>query len=82
MMQDHLQRRFDQLLRQAKEPQFEILAREHIAAARELVDTLLAVGLLLPEEWKTYRAQCEATSVVVGAVESKRATDQSGGMKL
>jgi hypothetical protein len=75
MMTPHLQRRFDQLLRQAKDPQFEVLARELIYGARELVDTLLACGLLLPEEWKTYRAQIETTTLIVGAVELKRVTD-------
>lgn len=77
MMQQHLQRRFDQLLRQSKDPQFQILAREHVAAAGELLDTLLACGLLLPEEWRTYRAQVEATKLVVDAVELKRASDAS-----
>lgn len=77
MMQPFLQRRFDQLLRQAKDPQFQILAREHVAAAGELLDTLLSCGLLLPEEWRTYRAQVETTKLVVDAVELKRASDAS-----
>ena len=75
MMTPHLQRRFDQLLRQAKDPQFEVLARELVAAARELVDTLISCGLLLPDEWKTYRAQIETTTLIVGNAELKRVTD-------
>lgn len=75
MMQSHLQQRFDQLLAHAKDPKFEMIARERIAAANELVDTLLAVGLLMPEEWRTYRARVESTALIVGAVELKRAND-------
>lgn len=75
MMQPPLQQRFDQLLAHAKEPKFEMIARERIAAANELVDTLLLVGLLMPEEWRAYRAQVEAVTLIIGAVELKRATD-------
>lgn len=75
MMQPHLQQRFDQLLAHAKEPKLEMIAREQIAAANELVDTLLSVGLLMPEEWRAYRAQVEAVTLIIGAVELKRATD-------
>lgn len=75
MMQPHLQQRFDQLLAHAKDPKFEMIARERLAAATELVDTLLAIGLLMPEEWRTYRARVESTALIVGAVELKRCTD-------
>lgn len=75
MMSPILQQRFDQLLELAKEPKFSAVARENLASAKELVDTLLAVGLLLPEEYRAYRAQVATTAEVIGAVELKRATD-------
>lgn len=75
MMQPQLQERFDLLLRQAKDPRLESLARENLAAARELINTLLAVGLLLTEEWKAYYSQVETAMIKIGAVELKRVTD-------
>lgn len=75
MLTPALQRRFDQILAHAKDPKYECIARERIAAATELVDTVLACGLLLPEEWRAYRAQVEAATLMIGAVELKRVTD-------
>lgn len=75
MLQPALQERFDTLLAHAKNPAYKPIAYERLAAANELVDTVLACGLLLPEEWRLYRAQTESAALVVGAVELKRATD-------
>lgn len=75
MMQQPLQQRFDRLLSYIKNPSLRLLVGENVAAAKELLDTLLMCGLLLPEEWKAYQAQIESAKLVAGAVELKRVTD-------
>lgn len=79
MMQQPLQQRFNRLLDYIKSPSLRLLVGENVAAAKELIDTLLMCGLLLPEEWKMYQAQVEAAKLVAGAVELKRSTDTTRG---
>ena len=75
MMQPHLEQRFNRLLEYIKTPGLRLLVGENVAAAKELLDTLLACGLLLPEEWKVYQGQIESAKLVAGAIDLKRATD-------
>jgi len=75
MLQPPLQQRFDRLLSYIKNPSLRLLVGENVAAAKELLDTLLMCGLLLPEEWKAYQTQIESAKLVAGAVELKRVTD-------
>lgn len=55
MLKPHLQNRFDQLLAHSLDPKFHAIARERLAAANELVDTVLSLDLITPEEWREYR---------------------------
>lgn len=75
MMTPHLQQRFDQLLRFAKDPAHNLTAYENIAAAREMVDTLHMSHLLTSEEYNEYRALVTTARLVVSAAELKRADD-------
>ena len=75
MMQQPLLQRFNRLLEYIKNPSLRLLVGENVAASKELLDTLLMCGLLLPDEWKVYQAQIESAKLVAGAVELKRATD-------
>lgn len=77
MMISSLQQRFDQLLRFAANPAHNLMAHENIAAARELVDTLKAVGLLSEAEHNEYRAAISLVRLAVSAAELKRAEDVS-----
>lgn len=80
-MNAHLQERFAQLLAFAKDPKFQRTARENIAAARELVDTLLSCGLIGPQSYRAYQAQVTTAQLVVSAAELKRSTDTRKGCK-
>ena len=78
MMIKNLQERFDQLLGFIKDPRFNLTADANVAAARELLDTLLNSGLLLPDEYRAYQAQISSARLIAGATELKRETDKVG----
>lgn len=78
MMTKHLQERFDMLLGFVKNPSHNLTVSANVAAARELVDTLLHCGLLLPEEYRAYQAQITSARLIAGATELKRETDKVG----
>ncbi len=73
MMRPNLQQRFDQLLGFAKNPKSNLTARENIAAAKEMVDTLLSSGLLTTVEYKEYRSLVMTAQLVVSAAELEKA---------
>lgn len=75
MMTPHLQQRFDQLLRFAKDPAHNLTAYENIAAAREMVDTLHMSHLLTTVEYNEYRALVTTARLVVDAAALKRVDD-------
>lgn len=75
MMTPHLQQRFEQLLRFAKDPQYAVTARESVAAAKELVETLYSVELLTTAEYNDYRALWLLAKLDVSAAEDKRNAD-------
>lgn len=75
MMQTILRQRFTLLLDLAKDPRYQLVARENIAAAKELVDTLLACGMILPDQHRACRAEVFGASSVIGAAELKRGAD-------
>ncbi len=75
MMTPRLQQRFDQLLRFAADPTLPLLAYENIAAAKELVDTLKAVGGITDAERAEYRAEILIVRLAVSAAELKRAEE-------
>lgn len=77
MMNKHIQDRFDQLLGFIKNPMFNLTVEANVAAARELVDTLLHSGLLLPDEYRAYQTQIRTAKLVSGAVALKRDTDNA-----
>lgn len=71
VMGEYHQRRFDHLLAEAKDPKYARFAKENLARARELIDTLY-VSLLLDEDmWKAHIAQVLAAKLVVSAAELK-----------
>lgn len=76
MMQPILQERFDQLLGFIKNEQFKLTISENVAAARELLDTLLHSGLLTPDEYRAYHAQIRTALLAAGAIQLKRDTDK------
>lgn len=77
MMNKHIQDRFDQLLGFIKNPMLNLAVEANVAAARELVDTLLHSGLLLPDEYRAYHAQIRTARLVAGGNELKRETDNA-----
>lgn len=78
MMQPHIQQRFDQLLGFIKNPNYKLTMAESVAAARELLETLLHCGLLLPDEYRAYHLQIRTAQLAAGAIELKRETDKTG----
>jgi hypothetical protein len=72
MMPIILQERFEQLLRFAKDPAFRLTARENIAAAKELVETLMSTGHLEIIEYKAYRSMITTAGIMVGNDELRR----------
>lgn len=78
MMTQHIQERFDQLLGFIKDPRFSLTVEANVAAARELLDTLLHSGLLLPDEYRAYQSQISSARLIAGATELKRETDKAG----
>jgi hypothetical protein len=75
VMPEILKQRFDQLLALAKDPRWPVIARENIAAARELADTLHIAGLLDTNTWRAHLAECNTAQLVVSAAELKRAEE-------
>lgn len=75
MLKPHLQRRFDQLLAHSLDPKFHAIARERIAAANELVDTVLSLDLITPEEWRKYRDQTAEAVQLIAPNELQRVVD-------
>jgi hypothetical protein len=75
MMTPNLQQRFDQLLRFATDPKYTVTARENIAAAKEMVDTLYVSDLLSKVDYNEYRALVMTAQLAVSAAELKRARD-------
>lgn len=75
MMTPHLQQRFEQLLRFARDPAHSLNAYENIAAARELVETLQSSGLLSIPEYNEYRAQVTKDRLIVDAAVQRRVDD-------
>jgi len=72
MMPAILQERFEQLLTFAKSPEFRLTARENIAAAKELVETLMSTGHLEIIEYRAYRQLITTAGIMVGTAELKR----------
>ena len=75
MMTPHLQQRFEQLLRFAKDPQYCVTAHQNVAAAKELVETLYSVDLLTHAEYNEYRGLWLIAKLEVSAAEDKRVAD-------
>jgi hypothetical protein len=75
MLNPHLQRRFDQLLAHSLNPKFQAIARERIAAANELVDTVLALDLITPEQWRKYRDMTAEAVELIAPNELQRVID-------
>lgn len=73
MMPIILEERFQLLLKLAKDPKFCTVARENLAAAKELVDTLLATGHLSTIESRAYRSQCTTVGIMISRAEIERA---------
>lgn len=73
MMPAILQDRFDQLLAFAKDPKFSITARENLARAKELVDTLHITGYLNSAQYNAHHSQITTVGIMVGTAELKRA---------
>ena len=74
MMPITLQERFEQLLSFAKNPAFRLTARENIAAAKELVETLMSIGHLEIIEYKAYRSLITTAGIMLGTAELKRSS--------
>lgn len=72
MMPIYLEQRFHLLLEFAKDVKHPTVARENLAAAKELVDTLFATGHLDAVESRAYRKLCTAAGIMVGTSELKR----------
>lgn len=72
MMPNALLERFQQLLDFAKNPEFSIIARENIAAAKEMVETLLHTGHLNIIEYRAHHQLITTVSIMVGTAELKR----------
>lgn len=75
MMPIFLEQRFRLLLELAKNMKNPAVARENLAAARELVDTLFATGHLDIVESRAYRQTCTAVQVVISRAEISRGQD-------
>lgn len=69
MMLPSLQDRFNQLLGFAKSPSMRTTAHESLAAARELVETLLTTGHLEPIEYSAYQKQITAIRLMLNSEE-------------
>lgn len=72
MMLPSLQDRFNQLLGFAKSPSMRTTAHESLAAARELVETLLTTGHLNVVEYRAYHKQITAIRLMLNSEELAR----------
>lgn len=72
MMPIYLEQRFQLLLSLAKEGDDLHIARENLAAAKEMVDTLFSVGHLDVIESRAYRQLCTTVQIMVSTAELKR----------
>lgn len=68
-----LQERFDLLLTLAKDEGYALVARENLAAARELVDTLFAVQVIGQDDFTNMHASCACAALVISSAELARA---------
>lgn len=75
MMLPSLQDRFNQLLGFAKDPSFRVTCKENLAAAREMVETLLITGHLDVIEYRAHHQQITTIKLMIGAEELKRVAD-------
>ena len=73
MMPSTLQDRFEQLLGFAKNPVFCFTARENLARARELIDTLHLTGHLTGIEYNACHSLITNVVTIVSIAEMKRA---------
>ena len=74
MMPTTLHERFEQLLGFAKDPAHNLVARENLAAAKEMVDTLLVTGHLDQIEYRAYRSMCTTAGIIISTAELQRAS--------
>lgn len=73
MIPSVLQERFDLLLTLAKDEGYALIARESLAAARELVDTLFAVQAIGKDEFANMHTSITCAALVVSSAELARA---------
>ncbi len=78
MMNPRLQERFDQILGFIKNPNYNLTVEINLAAARELVDTLLSESLLTPDEYRAYQAQITSAKLVASGAETHREIPNPG----
>jgi dsDNA-specific endonuclease/ATPase MutS2 len=72
MMPIYLEQRFHLLLNLAKESDNLQIARENLAAAKEMIDTLFATGHLTIGESRDYRSACTAVGIMISRAELER----------
>lgn len=77
MLKPYLQLRFDKLLADAMSPRYLCIARERLAAANELVDTVLSLDLITPEEWRKYRDMTAEAVQILAPNELQRVVDST-----
>lgn len=75
MMPIYLEQRFHLLLNLAKEADTIAFARENLAAANEMIDTMFAVGSITEVAAKAYRAQCVTAQIVASTSDLERTFD-------
>jgi hypothetical protein len=73
-----VQERFDTLLGFIKNTSHKLTVRENVAAARELLDTLLNTQLILPDDYRAYNAQIVSAKLVASANALPRETVNVG----
>lgn len=72
MMPIYLEQRFQMLLNLAKESRYTEVARENLAAAKEMIDTLFAIGEIDIDESRAYRQLCAEVQIMVSNEEHRR----------
>lgn len=72
MLSPELTQRLNLLLDFAKNPSHNLTARENIAAAKELIDTVLACRLISLDDYKALRSRVIAAQVEVSNAELAR----------
>ncbi|MNI80944.1 hypothetical protein D3C73_1375160 [compost metagenome] len=73
MMPTILEERFQMLLTFAKDTSLCSLARENLAAAKEILNTLLSTGHLEMVEYKAYWSLCTTAGIIISTEELQRA---------